>query len=370
MTLKPYIFEPIRIMGYSRFKIKDFFPKLRETIRLFFYSLFKGNKILVAYSKKHNIFNTISKNNAKNITYIGPMFNLKENILTKFFFSKIDIIFEDGAIPYHFTINKPVIKYYEYYKKDPEKYVNKVITRSKFGKKNTKKDAEVIYPSIKIPKIEDKKKSKEINIFFSGSASYRKGVDILYEAFKRIKKKHLRYNLNLIMASVPFRIEAGNHAQNKKRMQEIYKECKKRKDTYFGPIYPNSLVHHFLRKTDIFVLPTRNDSFGFAILEAMSYSVPVITTNINAMPEIVQHNKNGFLINIKDYSLHERALNKKGFFEDAVDQLEKYLTILIENQELRIKMGGKSKNIIKEKFNIDKTKKRLKEIFEEVLEKN
>ncbi len=356
-------------MGYARFKVKDFFPKLINTFKFLYHIIIKKKKKIIKYSRKHQVYINLEKNFLKNYIFIGPSFNMP-NLFNKWANSKIDIFLEDGFSGFKNQNIKTKINYTEFYNKKEDTSIKKTVGWSDFSK--NKKNIEVLYPSVKIPKIKNKKNNKkEINIFFSGSASYRKGVDILYEAFKRIKEKlGKEYKLNLIMASVPFRIEAGNYAQNKRTIEDIYKECKKRKDTYFGPIYPNSLVHNFLRKTDIFVLPTRNDSFGFAVLEAMSYSIPIITTNINAMPEIVQHNKNGFLLDIKEYSLHERALNKKGFFEDSVRQLEKYLTKLIKNPELRKKMGNESRNIVKKKFNIEKTKIKLKKIFEEVLKKN
>ena len=47
---------------------------------------------------------------------------------------------------------------------------------------------------------------------------------------------------------------------------------------------------------DIFVLPSVKEGFPFALLEAMSAKLPVIATQVGAVPEIIQNGKNGFLV--------------------------------------------------------------------------
>lgn len=50
------------------------------------------------------------------------------------------------------------------------------------------------------------------------------------------------------------------------------------------------------RRADVFVLPTHSEAFGLVLTEAMAMNLPVVATNINAIPEIVTHGKTGFLI--------------------------------------------------------------------------
>ncbi|MEI6043202.1 MAG: glycosyltransferase family 4 protein [Chloroflexota bacterium] len=53
-------------------------------------------------------------------------------------------------------------------------------------------------------------------------------------------------------------------------------------------------------RADLFVLPTRAECFGIALVEAMAMGLPVITTTIAAAAEIVQDGVNGFLIEPQD----------------------------------------------------------------------
>jgi len=57
----------------------------------------------------------------------------------------------------------------------------------------------------------------------------------------------------------------------------------------------------FIRALDLFVLPSHYESFGIAILEAMSLGKPVIATDVGGIPELIENNKTGFLIKPDDY---------------------------------------------------------------------
>ena len=43
-------------------------------------------------------------------------------------------------------------------------------------------------------------------------------------------------------------------------------------------------------------MPTRNDPFGIVYLEAMQAGLPIIATNVGAIPDFIQNNWNGFLV--------------------------------------------------------------------------
>ena len=57
------------------------------------------------------------------------------------------------------------------------------------------------------------------------------------------------------------------------------------------------------RNASIFVLPTVREPFGLAFLEAMAYTLPCIGTDIEAVPEIIDDGKTGFVIPVNDYKI-------------------------------------------------------------------
>jgi glycosyltransferase involved in cell wall biosynthesis len=69
----------------------------------------------------------------------------------------------------------------------------------------------------------------------------------------------------------------------------------------YSDVKPNSaeLVGLF-READIFAIPTRADCSGLAICEAMGMGLPVISTNVGGIGELVDDGKNGFIVPVGD----------------------------------------------------------------------
>jgi N-acetyl-alpha-D-glucosaminyl L-malate synthase BshA len=59
-------------------------------------------------------------------------------------------------------------------------------------------------------------------------------------------------------------------------------------------------IEHLLPIADLFLLPSEQESFGLAALEAMSCGVPVIATNIGGIPEVVVEGETGYLSGVGD----------------------------------------------------------------------
>jgi N-acetyl-alpha-D-glucosaminyl L-malate synthase BshA len=51
---------------------------------------------------------------------------------------------------------------------------------------------------------------------------------------------------------------------------------------------------------DVFLLPSAQESFGLAALEAMACEVPVVASNVGGLPEVIDHGRNGFLHPLDD----------------------------------------------------------------------
>ncbi len=73
---------------------------------------------------------------------------------------------------------------------------------------------------------------------------------------------------------------------------------------------------------DIFVLPSLNEGMGRVLVEAMALGKPIVASNAGGIPDLITHGKTGFLVPPK---------NSK--------ELAKYIQILLENKEKRVKMG-------------------------------
>lgn len=77
-------------------------------------------------------------------------------------------------------------------------------------------------------------------------------------------------------------------------------------------------LENLLSVADIFLMPSQSESFGLSALEAMSCGVPVISSSVGGLPELIVHNNTGFIAEFADvdrmakYAL-ELLTNKKKF---------------------------------------------------------
>lgn len=62
-------------------------------------------------------------------------------------------------------------------------------------------------------------------------------------------------------------------------------------------------IEEILAIGDLFIIPSENESFGLAALEAMACEVPVISSNAGGLPEVNIEGKTGFLADIGDYQM-------------------------------------------------------------------
>lgn len=109
-------------------------------------------------------------------------------------------------------------------------------------------------------------------------------------------------------------------------------------------------VTPFLRAADIFVLPSLWEGFGLVLIEAMSFSKPVVATNVGGIPEIVSDGLVGFICNPNDP-------------ESLADAIIK----LIKNPSLRDEMGKEGKKRVETFFTAKIMSKRYQEIYRNIL---
>ncbi|HEU5290544.1 MAG TPA: glycosyltransferase family 4 protein, partial [Cyclobacteriaceae bacterium] len=102
---------------------------------------------------------------------------------------------------------------------------------------------------------------------------------------------------------------------------------------------------------DVFCFPSfvESESFGNVIAEAMMFSLPVIATKWNAIPELVEDGVTGYLVPV----------------EDAVKLAEK-IKLLAENPALRIRLGSKGREKFISEFLLDTHLNNMEKMFVEV----
>ena len=59
-------------------------------------------------------------------------------------------------------------------------------------------------------------------------------------------------------------------------------------------------ISDLLSISDLLLLMSEQESFGLVILEAMASEVPTIGTNVGGIPEVINHNETGYLVDLGD----------------------------------------------------------------------
>lgn len=103
-------------------------------------------------------------------------------------------------------------------------------------------------------------------------------------------------------------------------------------------------VHNLLLSSDLFILPSKYESFPLSILEAMGHSLPVIATDTGGVSEMVKNGENGFVIPFDDNEI-----------------LKEKMLYIINNKAERLLMGANSYRLMSN-FSIDKCVSRLEEL--------
>jgi glycosyltransferase involved in cell wall biosynthesis len=263
-------------------------------------------------------------------------------------------------------------------------YCKQIICWNEAGKKtillNTnfekfEKKIEVVPLAVKKKNFIKKYNNEKIKLLFVGSANipgefeYKGGKEVL-EAFFLLQKKYPNIEL-IVRSDLPAELKAIYAA----RMKNVQ---------FIEGIIPWTLLENQFQTADIFLFPTHSTP-GLAILDAMSYELPVITTDLWANTEVVQDGKTGFVVKksskINYYSgnfipnwSHYPTSKFMRTIRKVVDpvvvrEIAEKTSILIEDEDLRRKMGAAGRHRVEKNFSIESRNSKLKRILDRALEK-
>ncbi|MEG2219293.1 MAG: glycosyltransferase family 4 protein, partial [Muribaculaceae bacterium] len=109
------------------------------------------------------------------------------------------------------------------------------------------------------------------------------------------------------------------------------------KNIHFVDFMPREHINEYYQLSDFFVLPTRGDTWGLVINEAMANGCPVITTdNCVAGSELIENGKNGYIVSVGDVEeLNQRMIELLNYETKctvmAQNNIEKICYYTLEN---------------------------------------
>lgn len=138
-----------------------------------------------------------------------------------------------------------------------------------------------------------------------------KGVINLIQAFSRLSPRYPDLKLLIAIGKPPKNLKEEFHIAYE--MLQGYIKLHNIEQATILKTFKLDEMPHVYRGSDIFVLPSQNETFGQVFIEAMSCGVPVVGTKVGGIPEIISDNYNGFLVPPDDESILaqkiERLLN-------------------------------------------------------------
>ena len=106
-------------------------------------------------------------------------------------------------------------------------------------------------------------------------------------------------------------------------------------------------IQKLLENTDIFVLPSLSEGLPMAVLEALSYGIAVVATPVNAIPDVIGHERNGLLVPVRD-----------------LDALVAALLRLMDDAELRCALGAQGLREHTERYTLEAYMQRIKGVWQ------
>jgi len=227
----------------------------------------------------------------------------------------------------------------------------------------------VVYPAIrKVPDQSIQFSEQNVTMLFSGDFFRKGGVNVV-DAFERAQRTYPSIKLRLCCDE-----QIDFNTTNADLKRNYLDKIRNTDRIILGRVGRNEMINEILPTADIYLLPTYVEAFGFAILEAMAFGIPVISTNHFAIPEMVEDGINGFLIDVARFNCEQLFRGyvvdriPSEFREHVTNTLFEYICRLIKAPELRRQFGMAGVSIARTKFSFEIRNKRMLEIYREALQ--
>lgn len=179
---------------------------------------------------------------------------------------------------------------------------------------------------------------KNKSILFAGTLNERKGYADLIIAFAQIAKFNKDWNL----------IFAGNGELEKAKQIAI--DFQVQDQVIFKGWVSGNQKDELFKSASIFCLPSYAEGFPMAVLDAWAYGLPVITTPVGGLPDVLINEKNSLVFHPGDISTLALHLDK-----------------LIVDESLRQTLSDASILLSKDQFCIDNITQKLSDLYSEIL---
>jgi len=178
-------------------------------------------------------------------------------------------------------------------------------------------------------------------VLFVGRLIAAKGVRYLVEAIPKVLREYP--NTLFIFTG------SGNSLPYQRRLKEL--RVPEKNFMFLGYLKESSDLVEYYRASSVFVAPTLYENLPIRVLEAMACGVPVVASNVCAIPEVIDNGVNGILIQ-----------------PGSVGELAEAICRLLGDPSLRRKMGDNARKTVLEKFNWKVNAIKTVEVYQQILD--
>ena len=312
----------LKKMGIKHYEIPDIDCKSPKVLAQVFYKVYKiirDEKISIVHT--HHRMATFymhflkSVHNVKVISTLHGCFSDKK-IFTKRIYKDIDII-ACGSI-----VKDVFVKNYNINEKRVAVIHNAV-------KRENQKSIDFGIDKVRL------KSSKKIA--YIGRLADEKGVNLLIQAMPIILKS-IKNSCLIIVGDGPLRTELENEA----------KELNVDKSVFFLGYYDK--IQNIIQQVDLVVLPSYTEGLPLTPIEAFAYGKPVVATAAGGTVEIVEDNKNGFLVPV-----------------GSIDILAKKIQEVLKDDKLYKQMCIEAKKSYEKEYTFEVFKNKILEYYKMIV---
>jgi len=156
--------------------------------------------------------------------------------------------------------------------------------------------------------------------------------------------------LEKVKKKIPTKLVLIGDGPDRSKCEKLARELKLEHDVTF--LGKQDGLEDLLTVGDIFLMPSQSESFGLSALEAMACGLPVISSSVGGLPELVLHNKTGYIAEFAD-----------------VDRMAKYTIELLQNKKKFDSFSKHSRNRAVEVFERNLVVPKYIEYYEKILAK-
>lgn len=176
-------------------------------------------------------------------------------------------------------------------------------------------------------------------LFVGGGDPFRKGLSDVIKSIPLVVKE---------LNNVSFILTGGEN------VYKVEQECDKRGIreyvNFWGWIKEEEIIKLY-NSVDMLLLPSYNEGLPYVIIEALAAGLPIISTPVGGIPEVIEDGKNGYLISPGDYI-----------------SLAKKILLLISNESVRNEMKFNNLRKAKEKYSLDIIICKIENIYNDLLQ--